>query len=397
MAGWPYPYIMIDLCLIFGGTSSEHEVSLRSVTSVIKNVDREKYNLILLGITKSGRWLMYNGPVELIESGRWQSGLYTRPAVISPDRSHKGLILLPYDEPEIPSQRLRNKIIADMRQSKAGYAENLASGLDVFGQEPSFVNIDVVFPVLHGKYGEDGTVQGLLELAGIRYVGCKVLPSAACMDKETTHIMLENAGINMAKTVTIKKADAENMADAEKLLANKLGYPMFVKPANAGSSVGITKVKSAEGLAAAFDTAFEHDEKIIVEQMVEGKEVECAVMGNNNPIASDALGEISSQNEFYDYNGKYIDDSTTLYIPARISEDIAQRVRETALKAYKTMGCTGLSRVDFFVKDDGEIVLNEINTLPGFTSISMYSKMFEASGVPYSQIVDALIGYALEK
>jgi D-alanine-D-alanine ligase len=236
-----------------------------------------------------------------------------------------------------------------------------------------------------------------LELAGIPYVGCGVLASAACMDKEVTHHLLQSAGIRKTKLIGLRQSDTEDFQALEARLSSELGYPLFVKPANAGSSVGITKVKSSDTLAKALDDAFAHDDKIVVEQAVVGKEIECAVLGNRDPLAAEVVGEVAPAHDFYDYAGKYLDDSTALFIPATIASEIAQNVREIAVAAYKIMGCRGLARVDFFVRSDGEIILNEINTLPGFTSISMYPKLFEASGLSYSQLIDKLIAYALSQ
>jgi D-alanine-D-alanine ligase len=336
----------------------------------------------MLGITRDGRWLYYTGPIDLIESDRWHRSPYARKAALSPDRAQGGILLFPGKSAISPSQRIRQKLMG---------------GDEPQPDEGALLPIDVVFPVLHGKNGEDGTVQGLLELAGLPYVGCGVLASAACMDKEVTHHLLQSGGIRKTRLMGLRQSDTEDFQALEARLSSELGYPLFVKPANAGSSVGITKVKSPDMLAKALEEAFAHDEKIVVEQAVVGKEIECAVLGNRHPLAAEVVGEVAPAHDFYDYAGKYLDDSTALFIPATISADIAQKVREIAVAAYKIMGCRGLARVDFFVRGDGEIILNEINTLPGFTSISMYPKLFEASGLPYSQLIDKLIAYALEK
>lgn len=369
------------VCVVFGGVSSEHEVSLRSATSVLNNIDRKKYKVHMLGITKEGHWLYYSGPTDLIINGRWQSSAFVRPAILSPDRSHGGLLLFEHEARLPHSQEIRHRLI---------------TGRSTIHQQERFVPVDVVFPVLHGKNGEDGTIQGMLALAGIPCVGSGVLGSAACMDKEVSHIILETAGIKKTKLIGVRKKDMVDFQALEGKLSSELGYPMFVKPANAGSSVGVTKVKAAEELPAAFELAFQHDSKVVVEQNVTGQEIECAVMGNEDPIASSVVGEIAPTREFYDYTGKYLDDSTKQYIPAHVAPDIVEQVRAIAAKAYYTIGCAGLARVDFFVRPDGEVVLNEINTIPGFTSISMYAKLFEASGIPYGRLVTKLIEYALE-
>lgn len=346
-------------CILFGGVSSEHEVSLRSAASVLEQIDTGRYDIVMVGITKDGRWLRYRGPVEAILSGDWEKG-DTCPALLSPDRSHGGLLELGPD-----------------------------------GVKP--VAVDVVFPVLHGKNGEDGTVQGLLRLAGIPCVGCGVLASAVCMDKAVSHTLLLDAGVPKTRLVALTRADTAAFDALEQRLAGELGYPMFVKPANAGSSVGVSKAKNAVELRDALSLAFSHDRKVVVEQLLTGQEIECAVMGNDDPIAAQVLGEIAPGNEFYDYTGKYLDDSTALFIPARIADEaVQQQVRTIALQAYRALGCAGFARVDFFVSDKGVVTLNEINTIPGFTSISMFPKLFEASGVPYKELVSHLLEYALE-
>ena len=350
---------MTTVCVLFGGASSEHEVSLRSAASVLRNINKSRYDIITIGITKSGRWLRYLGVADDIESGAWEAG-DVRPAIISPDRGHKGII------------------------------ELTASGAKT-------IPVDVIFPVLHGKNGEDGTIQGLAATAGIPCVGCGVLASAVCMDKAVSHVLLVAAGVPKTTLVALTCPETLDFEVLEKRLANELGYPMFVKPANAGSSVGVSKAKDAVQLRDAFSLAFNHDRKIVIEQCLYGREIECAVMGNENPVASDVIGEVAPENEFYDYSGKYLDGSTQLYIPARITDaDVVQKVRELSIKAYKALGCAGLSRIDFFVSDSGEITLNEVNTLPVFTSISMYSKLFVESGVAYSELIDRLIAYALD-
>ena len=351
---------MKTLCILFGGVSSEHEVSLRSAVSVLENVDRQRYTPLMLGITKDGRWLHYTGPLGLLPTGGWQTSGQTTPAILSPDRSHGGLLLLGED-----------------------------------GPRP--VRVDVVFGVLHGKNGEDGTIQGLLELAGIPYVGCGVLASSLCMDKGAAHTLLTGSGIKKTGLLSVCPGDLANLAALESRLASALGYPMFVKPANAGSSVGVSRVTNQAELAEALDLAFAHDKKAVIEQEVKGREIECSALGNADPIIARAVGEIKPAAGFYDYEAKYLDDSAKLYIPADLEEETARRVREIAAKAYKILGCEGFARIDFFLKENGEIILNEVNTIPGFTSISMFPKLFEASGLPYSQLISKLVEYALER
>ena len=349
----------IKVAVIFGGVSSEHDVSLVSATNIIQNLSKDKYEIICIGITKKGRWYYYPGDPGLIASGEWEKSGDCTPAILSPDPIHKGFIKLE------------------------------AEGVSV-------QKVDVIFPVLHGKNGEDGTIQGLFELSGIPYVGCGVLASANCMDKALTHTVLDSAGIRTARYRVITAPELGMLDEKCKAFAEELGFPLFVKPANSGSSIGINKAYDMEGLQNAVKYAFAHDKKVLVEEFIEGREIECAVFGNDSPIAS-IVGEIAPANDFYDYEAKYILGSTNLYIPARIDEKISDRVREIAVKAFKAMGCAGLSRVDFFVKKDGEIVLNEINTLPGFTPISMYPKLMGAIGVPYGELLDKLIRLAFER
>lgn len=349
----------LTVAVLFGGVSSEHEVSRMSVTSVIRNLDPRRYELILLGITKDGRWLRYTGPVEKIISGEWENCPQDcTPAVISPDASHHGILLL--------------------------------------DSSNTVLHVDVVFPVLHGKNGEDGTVQGLFELAQIPYVGCGVLASADCMDKEVTHILLAKAGIPMAKFTVAHAAEMGDFDALEARVSGEVPYPIFVKPANAGSSVGVSRADDREGLRRALELAFQNDEKAVLEETLTGREVECAMMGNLTPIAS-RPGEIVPCNEFYDYEAKYLDDASELHIPARLSQEQEETLRRLAVSAYQAMGCRGLSRVDFFVTEKRGVVLNELNTLPGFTNISMYPKLMQHMGMSYSELLDKLIALALEE
>ncbi len=347
-----------SVAVIFGGASSEYEVSLRSAAFVISGIDPGKYDLTMVGITKTGNWYLYNGPVEKIADNSWNQPQYVTPAILPPDPTYGGLLVM---------EEGGSRVIA----------------------------LDVVFPVLHGKNGEDGTIQGVFEMAQIPYVGCGVLASAACMDKAMTHTVLDQAGIPNAMWADIYPWDLENFDETELELCDTLGYPMFVKPANAGSSVGVSKAANKEELLSALQLAFEHDGKAVVEEFIKGREVECAVFGNHGAKAS-VLGEIAPKKEFYDYEAKYQDDSTDLYIPARISEETADLVRELALAAYEALGCAGLSRVDFFVQDEG-IILNEINTLPGFTAISMYPKLMMEGGMTHFELISGLIELALNK
>jgi D-alanine-D-alanine ligase len=348
----------IKVAVLFGGVSNEHDISLISATNIINSIPSDKYEVIPVGITKKGRWLFYPGDVNMIASGRWESNPDCVPAVILPDPIYKGIF-------------------------------------KVMDGTYSLTKIDVVFPALHGQHGEDGCIQGLLEMSGIPYVGCGTLASADCMDKAVTHTILEASGIHMAKWRTVYNTDLNRLDEVCENIANELEYPMFVKPANSGSSVGVNKASSFEQLKDAIKLAFAHDKKVLVEEYIKGRELECAVFGTDNPFASD-VGEIKSCNEFYDYDAKYILGTSGLSIPAEISDEASKEIRETALKAFKAMGCSGLSRIDFFLKDDGEVILNEINTLPGFTPISMYPKLMENMGISQPELLDRLITLSLE-
>ena len=339
----------MNLLILFGGKSGEHDVSCLSVQSVLNNINKEKYNIIKLGITKEGKWLKTDATPEQIASGEWLN-LNNTPAVLSPDPTHKGLIC-----------------------------------------EGEIIKIDVAYPVMHGDFCEDGCIQGLFELAGIPYVGPGVLASSAGMDKSATKLFAREAGIPQADWVTLF---APFTPDMIKKVEEKFSYPVFIKPCNAGSSLGVSKVKNAAELEKAISEAAKVDSKILCEEFIDGHEVECAVIGNDEPYAS-TVGEIVASNEFYDYNAKYIDNASIINIPADLPAETIEKIREYAVKIFKALGCKGLSRVDFFVhKKTGDIYFNEINTLPGFTSISMYPKLLEHDGIPYSSIIDKLIDLA---
>lgn len=347
------------IAVIFGGVSNEHDISLISAANVISNLDRTKYEVIPIGITKTGRWLFYPGDIDGISSGIWAENPDCVPAAILPDRMYKGIV-------------------------------KIADGVI------SSVKIDVVFPVLHGKNGEDGTIQGLLDMSGIPYVGNGCLASAACMDKEATHSILEFNGIKMARFFSIHSYELNRLDEICTDIAKKLGYPLFVKPACSGSSVGVNKANDFESLKNAVKIAFSHDSKVLVEECINGRELECAVLGTSAPFASE-VGEILPCNEFYDYDAKYILGTSGLEILADISSDSSLQIRETAVRAFKLIGCFGLARVDFFLTEDGTVYLNEINTMPGFTSISMYPKLMENLGIPVSELLDRLIELSYER
>lgn len=346
--------------VLFGGMSPEHAVSLRSAESVLKNLNAEKYNIYPVGITRDGRWFHYAGTdYSRLPGGAWEEDGENCPVAISPVR---GQGLLRFTE---------------------GGVEN--------------IHLDVVFPVLHGENGEDGAIQGLLQLAGIPCVGPGVAASAVSMDKSLTKLVIDRIGKRQAEWTLVYAQDVYRHIElALARLQERFSFPMFVKPAGTGSSVGVSKAVDGLSLQAALLAAAEFDEKILVEEFIRGREVEVAVMGNDSPIAS-VCGEIDSGAEFYDYDAKYLTDTSVAYVPARIDEEVAEQVRDTAVKIYEALGCRGLSRVDFFVTDSGEVVFNEINTLPGFTSISMYPKLFEASGVPYGELLDRLLELAMEE
>lgn len=350
----------IRVAVIFGGKSNEHDVSLVSATHVIKSIPKDKYKVIIIGITKKGHWMKYMGDIDDIASGKWEQHSDNVPCVLSPDPLHKGFLVL-------------------------GENGNV-----------SYLKVDCVFPVLHGKNGEDGTIQGLFQLAEIPFVGCDVISSANCMDKELTHTILESHGIKTAKWFAMIESELDDLDEKCRQIESELTYPMFVKPANCGSSVGISKVKNLAELKKGIKIAFAHDKKVVVEQGLVGVECECAVMGNDKPIAS-IIGEIEAANEFYDYEAKYENAASKTIIPARFSDEVINKIRETAVKAYKSMGCAGLARVDFFLCENDEIVLNEINTLPGHTPISMYPKLMEYEGMSFNEQEDNLIKLALER
>ena len=350
----------LSVCILFGGMSPEHDVSLRSAESVLNNIDKEKYNVFPVGITKEGNWIYFGGKdYSMLPAGTWMDHPDNRQAAISPVRG-QGLLTFEGD-----------CVVREV--------------------------IDVVFPVLHGENGEDGAMQGLLQLAGIPYVGPHVSASAVAMDKTLTKLVIDQAGVVQAAWHLVRRNDMKNHMDhVVAALEAKFQYPMFVKPAGTGSSVGVSKAADRTALEAALLAAGKYDDKVLVEEFIHGREVEVAVMGNDNPVAS-ICGEIDSGADFYDYDAKYITDTSTAYIPARIDENVEEIVREAAIKVYQAIGCQGLSRVDFFVTYEGNrVVFNEINTLPGFTSISMYPKLFAASGIPYSELIDELLKLAVE-
>lgn len=350
----------LSVCVLFGGISPEHEVSLRSAEFVLNSLDPEKFNVFPVGITKNGDWILYTGTdYSLLPTGEWKDYPENRRAAISPVRG-QGLLSFEGD-----------CVVREW--------------------------IDVVFPVLHGENGEDGAMQGLLQMAGIPYVGPHVAASAVAMDKTLTKLVVDQAGIRQAAWMLVRSADVDmRLGWVMDQVEKKFSYPVFVKPAGTGSSVGVSKASNRDALKDALLKAGTYDPKILVEEFISGREVEVAVMGNESPVAS-ICGEIDSGAEFYDYDAKYVTDTSVAYIPARISEEVSEQVRDAAVRIYSAIGCQGLSRVDFFViYEDNEVVFNEINTLPGFTSISMFPKLFAASGIPAEQLVEELLKLAME-
>lgn len=342
---------MKRIAIIFGGRSSEHEISCVSAATIIKNADKSKYELFLIGITKEGRWLAVDD-VKSIEDGSWYNG--TKSAVISPDRQDHGLIIT--DENGIVKQP-----------------------------------IDIAFPVLHGLNGEDGTIQGLFELACIPYVGCGVLASACSMDKFYTKIVVDDLNIRQAKFVPVLKGQLKDMPALINRVESALPYPVFVKPSNAGSSKGVSKAHDRDELVAALKLAAEHDRKILVEEAINGRELECAVLGGKGS----GVGEIEAADEFYSYDAKYNNEASKTVIGPELPEGKADEIRRDAEKIFAALDCFGLARVDFFMENGtNEVVFNEINTLPGFTSISMFPMLWKAEGVDIPAQIDRLIELA---
>jgi len=354
----------IRVGLIFGGRSGEHEVSFCSASSIIKAIDKDKYTVVPIGITKEGRWISPQDSELALQSGKIEG---------------KSTVILLND----PSGRALVRIDNNQRLDKSLALERL----------------DLIFPVLHGPYGEDGTVQGLLELADIPYVGAGVAASAISMDKDLMKIIFQQRGLPILKWMTIKRKEWQK--DKEKILSlvqDDFEYPLFVKPTNLGSSVGITKVHKKEEMEKAIDLASSYDRKILIEEgLEEVREIECSVLGNDEPRAS-VVGEVRPAGEFYDYDSKYIDKETQLIVPADLPDGVSRKVQEIALHAFKAVDAAGMARVDFFVsKKENKIYLSEINTIPGFTSVSMYPRLWEASGISYPDLIDQLIQLALER
>lgn len=348
----------IRVAIVFGGRSAEHEVSLQSAKNIVEAIDKDKYEVTLVGIDKSGRWLSLQSSQFLLHA--------ENPKLIALNKSDKEVVL--------SSNGSTNSLI------------NISHPQD---RE----QIDVVFPVLHGPFGEDGTIQGLLKLASVPFVGASVLGSAVGMDKDVMKRLLTQAGIPVAKFLVFNLLDQIDFD----LVKKKLGLPIFIKPANLGSSVGVHKVKNKAQFGKAIQNAFTYDSKILVEEYIKGREIECSVLGNENPIAS-FPGEVIPTCEFYSYEAKYIDENGALLkIPAKLPPFTIKKIQDLAIKTFKALCCEGMGRVDMFLTDKGKIYVNEINTIPGFTKISMYPKLWEVSGISYTELIGRLIQLAIER
>ena len=357
----------IRVGVIFGGRSGEHEVSLISAASIMRAIDKTKFEVYPIGITKEGRWLTRGDPMAALQAGA-----------------------------EMPPQLQRQA--AEVKETTLPPTPGETRDLIPGTRHDGIPRIDVAFPVLHGPYGEDGTVQGLLELAGIPYVGAGVLGSALGMDKVLMKTVFAQHGLPIAPFLPLKRKDWDRNPEAmvDRVEA-RFGYPCFVKPANLGSSVGITKVHDRAELSQALALAAEFDRKMLAEEAIDAREIECSVLGNDDPIVS-VPGEIIPSREFYDYAAKYVDDASELLIPAPISDALTRQVRELAARAFLALDCAGMARADLFLERGTErVYVNEVNTIPGFTSISMYPKLWEASGIPYTELITRLIDLALER
>jgi D-alanine-D-alanine ligase len=348
------------VAVIFGGRSAEHEVSCVSAASVVEALDPERYEVVPIGIDKQGRWHLLAGPPAL------EPGSAELPAV-GPDSGSE--IALSQD----PGSK---ELVAEDGRREA---------------------VDVAFPLLHGPFGEDGTIQGLLELAGVPYVGAGVMASAVGMDKGVQKVLFRAAGLPLVPHEVVQEREWREDPESVEARAEALGVPLFVKPATLGSSVGITKVKTLADLESAMEEALRYTRKVLVERAMDGaREIECAVLGNDDPVAS-VPGEILPAGEFYDYRSKYLDDRTRLEVPAKLSPEVVEEVQRMAVAAFRAIDCTGMARVDFFLVEPDRLILNEINTIPGFTNVSMYPRMWEASGLSYPELVDRLVQLAVER
>lgn len=344
----------LKLAVLFGGCSPEHGVSLQSAHAVLTSLDRDKYDPIPLGITRDGRWFYYSGPIDALPDGSWEQHDCV-PAILSPDRELHGLLLL----------------------ESAGFTS---------------IRLDAAFPVLHGKNGEDGTVQGLLELAGVPVVGCGVLASALCMDKDLAHRVALQADIPVPAFAVFHAGEDFSVLRAR---TAGLAWPLYVKPANAGSSFGVSRVTDPSQLFQAVSAALEHDRKVVVEEEVPGFEVGCAVLGEGGALTLGRPDEIELKSGFFDFTEKYDLVTARIHTPARVSPEQEEAIRDMAARVYRALGCAGLARVDLFLTPDGRLVFNEVNTIPGFTGHSRYPAMMAAAGLPFGQLLDKLVGMAV--
>lgn len=352
----------IRLGVLFGGKSAEHEVSLISAKNIIEALDRSKYDVFLIGIDKSGAWRLQDAYSYLMHA----------------------------DDPKLVQLNAAKDLVALVPKNSGN---ELVSCAEDRLQES--LKLDVVFPILHGTYGEDGTVQGLLKLANIPFVGASVLGSAIGMDKDVMKRLLRDAQVPVARFLTLHEYDKEQWSFES--IVEQVGLPFFMKPANLGSSVGISKVKAKEEFANCLENAFLYDRKVLIEEFILGREIECSVLGNDHPIAS-LPGEVIPQHDFYSYEAKYLDEGGALFqIPVMLPPEIIEKIQQMAIRAYRTLCCEGMARVDFFLKENGDVFVNELNTIPGFTKISMYPKLWVASGLSYSELLDRLIAFALER
>jgi len=346
--------------IIFGGKSAEHEVSLQSAKNIVDAIDKDRFDVTLLGIDKQGEWHVNDASNYLINA--------ENPSLIALNRSNNQVALIPG---QTQHQLIETRSASALSQ------------------------LDVIFPIVHGTLGEDGSLQGLLRMANIPFVGSGVLGSAVSMDKDVTKRLLRDAGLNVAPFVTMTRSNRARQTFEQ--VSQALGLPLFIKPANQGSSVGVSKVSDEAGFVLALDLAFDFDHKVLVESAIVGREIECAVLGNDNPQAS-VCGEVILHDEFYSYDTKYINEQgASVAVPADLPEEAHERIRAIALKAYEVLECRGMARVDVFLTAQGEVVINEINTLPGFTNISMYPKLWAASGLGYSDLISKLLELALEQ
>ena len=383
----------IRVGILFGGRSGEHEVSLLSAASVFNAIDKNKYEVVPIGITKEGRWVTAADAERLLQ-GKFEEGKHLRAG--DPEATPGAAVLAKGEAVVVPPEPQRHGAMSPFETDASSHVLTRRAA-------DRAIDVDVIFPVLHGTFGEDGTIQGLLELADMAYVGAGVLGSAAGMDKDIMKALFRASGLPIVKHVTVLRGDWEaNRKKVQKLVESKLKYPVFVKPANLGSSVGISKAHDGKELGPAIEEAAKFDRKIVIEQGVGGgkqkaREIECSVLGNDKPEAS-LPGEIVPSTEFYDYNAKYLDEGSQLIIPAKLSKAETKEVQRLAVGAFKAVDCSGLARVDFLMEPKSrKIYLNEINTMPGFTAISMYPKLWAASGVSYSDLIGRLIQLGLER